>query len=121
MSNDPYGPATSPAWGAGPGSITACSASSWSPSPPPGRRSACCAAPRRGLALLTAGEVVVDADGPEIPVGVDGEAIVLPTPVRCTALPKALRVRVPRNRPGVPAPRPVMDWVRLRHLAAGRG
>jgi diacylglycerol kinase family enzyme len=76
---------------------------------------------RRGLALLTAGEVVVDADGPEIAVGVDGEAIVLPTPVRCTALPKALRVRVPRNRPGVPAPRPVMDWVRLRHLAAGRG
>ena len=76
---------------------------------------------RRGLALLTAGEVVVDADGPEIAVGVDGEAIVLPTPVRCTTLPKALRVRVPRNRPGVPAPRPVMDWVRLRHLAAGRG
>ena len=76
---------------------------------------------RRGLALLTAGEVVVDADGPEIAVGVDGEAIVLPTPVRCTALPMALRVRVPRNRPGVPAPRPVMDWVRLRHLAAGRG
>jgi diacylglycerol kinase family enzyme len=76
---------------------------------------------RRGLALLTAGEVVVDADGPEIAVGVDGEAIVLPTPVRCTTLPKALRVRVPRNRPGVPAPTPVMDWVRLRHLAAGRG
>ena len=76
---------------------------------------------RRGLALLTAGEVVVDADGPEIAVGVDGEAIVLPTPVRCTALPMALRVRVPRNRPGVPAPRPVMNWVRLRHLAAGRG
>ena len=74
-----------------------------------------------GLALLTAGEVVVDADGPEIAVGVDGEAIVLPTPVRCTALPKALRVRVPRNRPGVHAPRPVIDWVRLRHLAAGRG
>ena len=45
---------------------------------------------RRGLALLTASEVVVDADAPEIAVGVDGEAIVLPTPVRCTALPKAL-------------------------------
>ena len=71
--------------------------------------------------LLTASEVVVDADGPEIAVGVDGEAIVLPTPVRCTALPKALRVRVPRNRPGVLPPKPVMDWVRLRHLAAGRG
>ncbi len=76
---------------------------------------------RRGLDLLTAGEVVVDADEPEIAVGVDGEAIMLPTPVRCTTLPKALRVRVPRNRPGVPAPRPVIDWVRLRQLAAGRG
>ncbi|HVD28280.1 MAG TPA: diacylglycerol kinase family protein [Mycobacteriales bacterium] len=76
---------------------------------------------RRGLALLTATDVVVDADQPEIPVGIDGEAIVLPTPVRCTTLPKALRVRVPRDRPGVPAPRPVIDWVRLRRLASGRG
>ena len=113
---------TSPVSGAGPGSTTACSASSCVSVATAGqavgllRRNH-----RRGLALLTAGEVVVDADGPEIAVGVDGEAIVLPTPVRCTAPPKALRVRVPRNRPGVPAPRPVMDWVRLRHLAAGRG
>jgi diacylglycerol kinase family enzyme len=76
---------------------------------------------RRGLALLTATDVVVDADQPEIPVGIDGEAILLPTPVRCTTLPKALRVRVPRDRPGVPAPRPVIDWVRLRRLASGRG
>jgi hypothetical protein len=45
----------------------------------------------------------------------------LPTPVRCVIRPAALRVRVPRHRPGVrPAP-PEMDWTRLRRLAlAGR-
>ena len=76
---------------------------------------------RRGLAILGAAEVVVDADHAEIPVGIDGEAIQLPTPVRCTTLPKALRVRVPKNRPGVRPARPVVDWVELRRLASGRG
>ena len=36
-----------------------------------------------------------------IPVGVDGEALVLETPVRWTVRSAALRVRVPRDRPGV--------------------
>ena len=49
-------------------------------------------------------EVVVTADAPQIPVGVDGEALLLPTPVRCTIRPRALRVRVPRVRPGCPGP-----------------
>ncbi len=71
-----------------------------------------------GLTLATAREVVVDADLPEIEVGLDGEALVLPTPVRCRVEPGALRVRVPRHRPGVPAPTPPMDWRRLRKLAA---
>jgi diacylglycerol kinase family enzyme len=75
---------------------------------------------RRGLALQTAAEVVVDADQSEIPVGIDGEAILLPTPVRCATKPKALRVRVPRNRPGVRPARPVLDWVELRRLASVR-
>jgi diacylglycerol kinase family enzyme len=56
----------------------------------------------RGLRQFLAHEVVVDADADEIPVGVDGEALMLPTPVRCTIRPAALRVRVPRARPGVP-------------------
>jgi diacylglycerol kinase family enzyme len=43
----------------------------------------------------SAGSVVVDADTPRIPVGVDGEAVWLPTPVHCTIRPKALRVRLP--------------------------
>ncbi|MFD0003011.1 hypothetical protein ACFVJ4_11365 [Streptomyces sp. NPDC127178] len=58
-----------------------------------------------GLTSLTAQEVVIDADEPEIEAGVDGEALTLPTPVQCTIHPRALRVRVPRHRPGVPRTR----------------
>jgi diacylglycerol kinase family enzyme len=71
----------------------------------------------RGLAVLSAGEVVIGAEESHIPVGVDGEALSLPTPVRCTVRSKALRVRVPRNRPGVPLPKPPMNWRRLRQIA----
>jgi hypothetical protein len=31
--------------------------------------------------------------------------------------PAALRVRVPRDRPGVPDPKPIMDWKRLWQMA----
>ena len=64
---------------------------------------------------------VIDADAGHIPVGVDGEALVLATPVRCAIRPRALRVRVPRHRPGVPPVRPELDWARLRSLAFTRG
>jgi diacylglycerol kinase family enzyme len=74
----------------------------------------------RGLSLLTATKVEITADTPQVPVGIDGEAITMPTPVLCTVRPAALRVRVPRDRPGA-SPREVpMDWARLRHLAAPR-
>ena len=71
-----------------------------------------------GLNALAVPEVVVTADAPQIPVGVDGEALLLPTPVRCTIRHHALRVRVPRVRPGVPARREPLSWVALRRLAA---
>jgi diacylglycerol kinase family enzyme len=71
----------------------------------------------RGLTRLAAPQVVVDAETAQIPVGVDGEALLLDTPVRCTLQPAALRVRVPRHRPGVPDPKPIMDWKRLWHIA----
>src|ERR1700729_1291146 len=71
----------------------------------------------RNVTVLTAREVVIDADQPHIPVGIDGESVLMPTPVHCTIRPLALRVRVPRDRPGVPDPRPPMDWSRLRHQA----
>ncbi|MET9459696.1 diacylglycerol kinase family protein [Streptomyces canus] len=74
-----------------------------------------------GLAVLSAREVVVDADQPEIEVGVDGEALVLPTPVHCRIVPGALRVHVPRKRPGVPEAQPRLNWRQLRKLAATAG
>ncbi|MFF5297360.1 diacylglycerol/lipid kinase family protein [Paractinoplanes globisporus] len=63
--------------------------------------------------------VDIDSTAGRLPVGVDGEALIMPTPVRCTISPGALRVRVPRHRPGVPAPPPELDWARLRKLAFG--
>jgi diacylglycerol kinase family enzyme len=73
-----------------------------------------------GLKVLATKQIEITADTPQIPVGVDGESILMSTPVTCTVSPGALRVWVPRDRPGVPAPKPVVDWARLRHLA-GRG
>jgi len=75
----------------------------------------------KSLSVRTASETVIDADAPYVPVGIDGEAVTLPTPVRCTIRPDALRIRVPRHRPGVPAPRPELDWTRLRRLALSTG
>jgi diacylglycerol kinase family enzyme len=71
----------------------------------------------RGLTRLVGPRVTVEADTAQIPVGVDGEALVLDTPVRCIIRPTALRVRVPHDRPGVPHPKPVMDLKRLGQIA----
>jgi diacylglycerol kinase family enzyme len=71
----------------------------------------------RGLTSLAGREVVIDADAAQLPVGVDGEALVLDTPVRCTIEPLALRVLVPRDRPGVPDAKPQINWNRLRRMA----
>ena len=71
----------------------------------------------RNLTALTAREVIIGADQPQIPVGIDGESVMMPTPVRCTIRPVALRVQVPRGRPGVPAPKPQLDWALLRRQA----
>jgi diacylglycerol kinase family enzyme len=73
-----------------------------------------------GLSVLTAKKIEITADAAQIPVGIDGEAVTLPAPVLCTISPAALRVWVPRDRPGVPAPKPPVNWARLRHLAAAR-
>ncbi len=76
---------------------------------------------RRGLTALTAREVVVDADVPEIPVGVDGEALTMRVPVTCEIRPGALRVRVPRRRRAAPPAKPPLDWRELGRLAFTRG
>jgi len=73
-----------------------------------------------GLTVLATRQVQITADAAQIPVGVDGESVLMSTPVTCTVSPGALRVWVPRDRPGIPAPTPPVNWARLRHLA-GRG
>ncbi len=70
-----------------------------------------------GVQRFLAREVVIDADADEIPVGIDGEAVMMPTPVRCSIRPLALRVRVPRDRPGVPMPSPALDRTLLLRQA----
>ena len=70
-----------------------------------------------GVSVLTTRKIEITADAAEIPVGIDGEAITLRVPVLCTISPRALRVWVPRDRPGVPAPKPPTNWARLQYLA----
>jgi diacylglycerol kinase family enzyme len=72
-----------------------------------------------GLVVLTAKRIEISTDAPQIPVGIDGESMTLPAPVICTIHPGALRVWVPRNRPGVPPPKPQVNWATLRRLALG--
>lgn len=74
----------------------------------------------RGLTQHSATSVTIEADSSRIPVGVDGESLLLDTPVRCVIEPAALRVRVPRTRPPVHRSAPAVDWVRLRELAGFR-
>jgi diacylglycerol kinase family enzyme len=73
-----------------------------------------------GVKVLTTTKIEISADAVQIPVGIDGESVSMSTPVTCTISPSALRVWVPRDRPGVPAPKPAVNWARLRSLAAFR-
>jgi len=75
---------------------------------------------QRGLLQTQAPTVLVSADEVEVPVGIDGESVHLSTPVRCTVRPGALRVRLPRERPGVRPPQGHLDWASLWGLAVGR-
>ncbi|MBT2510032.1 NAD(+)/NADH kinase [Streptomyces sp. ISL-98] len=68
---------------------------------------------------LTAENVVVEADTDTVPAGIDGEHVLLRTPVVCRIAPGALRVRLPRNRPRAPLNRPAADWPRVARLALG--
>lgn len=77
-------------------------------------------AERRPVRALTGPDVVVAASTPQIPVGVDGEALILPSPVHCAVRARALRVRLPRHRPGVPPPPVHISWRKLWRLATFR-
>lgn len=69
-----------------------------------------------GVWRWTTEEITVASGAADVPSGVDGEALSLASPVRCTIRPRALRVLVPRERPGVPAPSVSLRWRRVREL-----
>lgn len=56
----------------------------------------------RGYRAWTTPEFEVDSTDPLVDVGVDGEALRLPPPLRFRSLPGALRVRIPTHAPGAP-------------------
>ncbi len=70
-----------------------------------------------GAIRLTARNVAVTANAADIPVGVDGEGVSMAVPVECTLQAGALRVRVPRTRPGIRRPKAALNWAELRRLA----
>jgi diacylglycerol kinase family enzyme len=70
-----------------------------------------------GLSTLVTTTIEINADAAQIPGGIDGEAVSLPTPVLCTIRPGALRVWVPRDRPGVT---PAQAPAELGQAAASR-
>jgi diacylglycerol kinase family enzyme len=78
-----------------------------------------------GTALDMLPDLLAGHHGPHLSLraGIDGEPVTVSTPISCTIHPAALRVRVPRHRPGVPPPRREMDWIGLRRpaLSTGRG
>jgi diacylglycerol kinase family enzyme len=68
-------------------------------------------------AQWTTASLRVEAQAPELPAGVDGEAVTLPTPLEFQVLPGALRVLVPPAL-GPPAPRvQLYRWSTVRRLA----
>jgi len=67
-------------------------------------------------AQWTTSSLLVEAAVPELPAGVDGEALTLPTPLQFRILPGALRVLVPPAL-GPPAPRVRLHrWSTVRRL-----
>ncbi|WP_356948843.1 hypothetical protein [Streptomyces cacaoi] len=73
-----------------------------------------------GLTVQTARRVEITAGADTLPVAVDGEALALSPPVVCTVRRHALRVLVPRIRPGSVAPSSPLNWRWITALALGR-
>ncbi|GAA1231186.1 hypothetical protein GCM10009665_21930 [Kitasatospora nipponensis] len=72
------------------------------------------------LTVLTCSRISIGSDTGRIPVALDGEALTLPAPVICAIRPHALRVLVPRGRPGPPTVAPPPDWRAVLALAFTR-
>ena len=75
------------------------------------------------LARWTAESLTVEGSSGVVHAGVDGEYLTLPSPLVMSCQHGALRVRVPTDRPGLPAPLPTSSVATLRalwSLAGGR-
>jgi len=70
-----------------------------------------------GVTVTTAEDITVESEGGTVAAGIDGESVVLPSPVRCRVRPHALTVRVPRARPGVPSALPPVTLASVTQLA----
>ena len=70
-----------------------------------------------GLVVLESSAVMVDAAGSAVPVGIDGETVLMQTPVHCAIEPGALRVVLPKHRPRARVAHAALSWVRLVRLA----
>jgi hypothetical protein len=113
VSSNVYGMGDLAGLGVGPGWAVPPLGCSRSPWPARSIRPAWCGAQSGGLTRLTVPEVVVDADASQISVGVGGEALLL-TP-RAAGGPAGPDAK--GGRPGVPDPKPIMDWRRLWQMA----
>jgi len=76
-----------------------------------------------GYREWTTPEFIVDSGQPLVDVGVDGEALQLPPPLRFRSLPGALRVRTPLDAPGASpaALRPAGPWRTAKALVRVAG
>ncbi|MEU6644723.1 diacylglycerol kinase family protein [Saccharomonospora sp. NPDC046836] len=70
----------------------------------------------RGYRSWAVPEFVVDSNQPLVEVGVDGEALRLPPPLRFRTLPGALRVRLPLSAPGPSAAAAESRWATVLAL-----
>ncbi len=68
------------------------------------------------LARWTAESLTVESSEGVVHAGVDGEYLTLPSPLAMSSQPGALRVRVPADRPGLPAPLPTSSVATLWSL-----
>jgi diacylglycerol kinase family enzyme len=68
-----------------------------------------------GLTTWSAARITLHGAAPSVAAGVDGEAVTLPLPLTCEIRPRALRVLLPSDRPGIPRePRPPRSPRRTR-------
>ncbi|MET9344473.1 diacylglycerol kinase family protein [Nonomuraea sp. NPDC003804] len=69
------------------------------------RRHAIGASAETGIVAWAAAQVRLDGPAGRLPAGIDGEAVELRLPATCGIRPGALRLLLPRRRPGVPQSR----------------